>query len=320
MLSHLDPSTEVRSCSHDTACTEVDSGDTYSPEFLNSLETGGLPPHELRLRHGSLVILLRNFAPHKGLCNGTRLVVENMHKYFLVVRVVTGPYAGNVELLPRICCDSCGDCELPFILRRHQFPVKPAWVITINKSQGQSISGRLGIYLPAPVFAHGQLYVAYSRSSSFETVRCVVDDSGDDRQTRAPGTSSEQPDRCFTTNIVDRQLLKAAQAFTLGPDQSEHVGKERPSSQRAGATTTSPSLPSTMPRRRIDRADLATATPSDSRPIPDPPIDNADMERLGSTRVHCNNMVSNDIGEEEEAEDAVEHESRNTLKQRSCLI
>ena len=195
MLAHLDAATEICSFSHDTACTEVDSGETYSTEFLNSLETGGLPPHELRIRHGSLVILLRNFAPHKGLCNGTRLVVQKMHKYFLVVRIVTGPFAGNVEMLPRICCDSCGDCELPFVLRRHQYPVKPAWVMTINKSQGQSISGRLGIFLPAPVFAHGQLYVAFSRGSSFQNVRCVVVDSGDDRQTRVPGDSPTQPDR-----------------------------------------------------------------------------------------------------------------------------
>ena len=35
--------------------------------------------------------------------------------------------------------------------------------MTINKSQGQSML-YLGIFLPDPVFGHGQLYVALSRS------------------------------------------------------------------------------------------------------------------------------------------------------------
>lgn len=35
--------------------------------------------------------------------------------------------------------------------------------MTINKSQGQSLS-RVGLFIPRPVFGHGQLYVAWSRS------------------------------------------------------------------------------------------------------------------------------------------------------------
>ena len=42
--------------------------------------------------------------------------------------------------------------------------MKSAFVMTINKSQGQTFQ-RLGVYLPRPVFGHGQLYVALSRCS-----------------------------------------------------------------------------------------------------------------------------------------------------------
>ena len=51
---------------------------------------------------------------------------------------------------------------LVFELIREQFPVIPAFCITINKSRGQTLN-RVGIYLPDHCFTHGQLYVAMSR-------------------------------------------------------------------------------------------------------------------------------------------------------------
>ena len=47
-------------------------------------------------------------------------------------------------------------------MRRKQFPIKLAFAMTINKSQGQTLS-RVGVFLETPCFNHGQLYVALSR-------------------------------------------------------------------------------------------------------------------------------------------------------------
>ena len=47
-------------------------------------------------------------------------------------------------------------------LKRLQFPVRLAFAMTINKSQGQSVE-HVGINLQISVFFHRQLYVAFSK-------------------------------------------------------------------------------------------------------------------------------------------------------------
>jgi ATP-dependent DNA helicase PIF1 len=115
---------------------------------------------------------MRNLDPTNGLCNGTRLLIMKLGHRILEAKIITGDKRGEVVLIPRIALD-CDDKELPFTLRRLQFPVKLAFALTINKSQGQSLES-VGIDLTADVFGHGQLYVALSRATNFSNISILL--------------------------------------------------------------------------------------------------------------------------------------------------
>jgi ATP-dependent DNA helicase PIF1 len=144
----------------------------YPAEVLNTFDVSGLPPHALHLKVGAVVILLKNIDTRQGLCNGTRLILKNLTDNLIVAEIASGKNKGESVFLPRMSM-SPTDSDLPFKLKRLQFPVLLAFAMTINKSQGQTFD-RVGIYLPEPVFSHGQLYVAFSRATSREGVKVVV--------------------------------------------------------------------------------------------------------------------------------------------------
>lgn len=173
-----------------------------------------MPPHLLTFRKGMVLVLMRNIDQYMGLCNGTRLQLISKVGENLKCTVLSGPMAktGGYTLIPRVRFEYGRKSDETNIDRfvRIQYPVIPAFAMTINKAQGQTLQ-RVGLHLGTQVFSHGQVYTGFSRVTSREGIKIYND-------------RPKRPN--FIINRVYEELLDAETARTPSP-----VGAGKPASR-----------------------------------------------------------------------------------------
>ena len=114
-------------------------------------------------------MLLRHLNPPK-LCNGSRLIITNLQNNLIEAKILTGQYKGEEVMFLKI---PLIPSDYPFNFRRHQFPIKLCFSMTINKSQGQSFKV---VGLDLEYLAYGQLYVGCSRACKEKKLYILVKD------------------------------------------------------------------------------------------------------------------------------------------------
>jgi len=173
-------------------------------EYMRGCVQSGVPSATLRLKKGCVVILVRNLLSTEGLVNGTKLLILNdppgeAIPYLNILHVQTVPPPGGGKeptqhWLPRFCFELFTPGGLKFI--RRQFPVRLAYSLTGQKSQGQTIL-RCVADVRRPPFAHGVSYVQASRCTDFGSL-CFL---------HAP-TTEEQPRPTFVNYVIQQALAK----------------------------------------------------------------------------------------------------------------
>jgi len=104
-------------------------------DVLNSYNKNGVPPHTLNLKVNDTCIILRNLNKKEGLTNNTRVRIVKITSKCIRVQTITDN--NKTFSIPRIRFKFRLPFGRSFELLRTQFPLRLAYCISINKSQGK---------------------------------------------------------------------------------------------------------------------------------------------------------------------------------------
>ena len=131
----------------------------------------GAPPFMLQFKIGAKFMCIKNLDMSRGIINGPMMQLMAIGRRYVQLKVLTGKSAGSVELLLKCVFTITPEASgLPFTVLRRQYPLIPAYCLSVHKAQGQSLL-KVGLIFESDPFTHGQLYVALSRVACW---LCIV--------------------------------------------------------------------------------------------------------------------------------------------------
>ena len=152
----------------------------------------GVPDHDLRLKQGSVCLLMRNISVKTGLVKNARVLIKQLRDHYALISVLDEngrEQRREPHLIPRIHFEF----EPPntnFTIIRKQLPLRLAYATTFHSCQGLTLD-RVVLDIRTQVFAHGQLYTALSRVREKNTIQILTENNADKS----------------TLNVVYKQLL-----------------------------------------------------------------------------------------------------------------
>ncbi|SHN30518.1 ATP-dependent RecD-like DNA helicase [Mucilaginibacter sp. OK098] len=145
---------------------------TYPAIIKGKFEPSAYPADpNLVLKEGAQVIMLKNDSLKRWV-NGSIGIVESLSDNSVTVKLNDISYTidrAEWEVIAYQYNTRSKKIEAVVTGSFKQYPLKPAWAITIHKSQGQTYD-KVIIDLGTGAFAHGQTYVALSRCTSLEGI------------------------------------------------------------------------------------------------------------------------------------------------------
>ena len=171
-IQNMNPGAENIYSSHDILC-EVDDpynniGTMVGEPLLNTLSVSGAPEHQLRLKINDICLVLRGLRS-AGLATNERVRIINFFPNCVQVETLQVP--SRTVFIPKIRFKFQTRFNTSYKMIRTQIPLRLAYCMTYNKSQGQTLNKVLLDTTEEP-FAHGHAYVAMSRVRSRKNI-CI---------------------------------------------------------------------------------------------------------------------------------------------------
>lgn len=144
--------------------------DDFPHDYVESLDMRGAPPWMLKMKVGAKYMCIRNLDLKRGIVNGTMLRLLSIGRHTAQFEILTGKASGCIDIFTKAAFTITPEASgLPFTIIRKQYPIIPAYCLSVHKAQGQTLN-RVGLIFESDPFTHGQLYVALSRVAGWHKV------------------------------------------------------------------------------------------------------------------------------------------------------